>query len=253
MNEHFGVARRAEDGAALDQRVPEDVGVHQVAVVTDRDVAELALDLDGLDVLGAAVTGRRVARVPDRRPPDEGVERFHVEDIRHMPRAVHSDEAIPVRGCGHDPRGFLPAVLERVEPQIGEARGLRVVPDPHHPALFVEPVRRIPAGRTGVIYYREFDLAHPRILPGRDFVHRLLRGGQPAEAVPERVGKTLDLQIHRAHPVHPRPERAAADHPDRRERDALAGGERRESVRVPRSDADERRAGDSPNRTPSSR
>ena len=48
VKDDFGVARGAEDRAVLDELVSEKMGVDEISVVADGDLAKLALDVDGL-------------------------------------------------------------------------------------------------------------------------------------------------------------------------------------------------------------
>src|SRR5881409_1982512 len=47
---------------------------------------------------------------------------------------------------GRDARGLLAAMLERVESEVRDVAGLRMVPDAEQPALVVEPVVLTPCG-----------------------------------------------------------------------------------------------------------
>src|SRR5262245_17860081 len=60
------------------------------------------------------------------------------EDVGHPAHRLLQVERAAVGG--RDARRLLAAVLERVETEIGDVGGLRVVPDPEEPALVVELV-----------------------------------------------------------------------------------------------------------------
>ena len=65
MQHDFGVAGGLEDRPGADQLVTQLVGVDQVAVVGDRDLAVRAVDQERLGVLELALARGRVARVAD--------------------------------------------------------------------------------------------------------------------------------------------------------------------------------------------
>ncbi len=67
-----------------------------------------------------------------------------------------ADKADPALGMemraveGDDAGGFLAAMLEGVEPERGQRRGVRVVVDAEDPALLVQPVFGKPA-QVGIV------------------------------------------------------------------------------------------------------
>ena len=95
------------------------VGVREVAVVPERDRAARAVGDDRLRVHPVRRAGRRVAGVPDRRAPREGLQLALVEDLRDEPHVAHGEHAPAV--ADGDARALLPAVLQRVEREVGEA------------------------------------------------------------------------------------------------------------------------------------
>ncbi len=65
VQQHLGVAGRLEDRSLTHQAVAQLLGVDEVAVVADGDLAVRAVDQDRLRVLEAAFAGGRVADVAD--------------------------------------------------------------------------------------------------------------------------------------------------------------------------------------------
>ena len=121
-----------------DQRVAQLAGVHQVAVVADRELAVHAVDDDRLRV-GRPCSRRRSSsgrgRWPGARAASQrlGVERL--VDVAHRLRVADLDAV----GRG-DAGALLPAMLQRVQPEVGEVRGLGVAEDPEDAALVLELV-----------------------------------------------------------------------------------------------------------------
>ena len=116
----LGVGGGAEPHALLLQLRAQLVGVREVAVVPERDGAAGAVGDDRLRVHPVRRAGRRVAGVPDRRAAGQGLQLALVEDLRdeaHVPDGEH-----PAAVADGDARALLPAVLERVEREVGEAR-----------------------------------------------------------------------------------------------------------------------------------
>jgi hypothetical protein len=138
MKDDFRVTRRAENRAAVNELLPQDVSVDQVTVVANCYLAVPAVDVDGLDVGGGAFAR---CRVPDvsygsfsfQFLEDLGAE--HVSDIPLGFSALKSARG----GCDH-PGTFLPTVLKGVKAQVAEACGVGVAIDSENTALFSEPV-----------------------------------------------------------------------------------------------------------------
>ena len=106
MNDDFGVGGGLEDRALADQRVAQLAGVDEVAVVTERQLAVHAVDDDRLRVGEAALAGRRIAHVADRRGARQLRQRVVVEgfvDIAHRlarrGSGLPSDAAMPALSC----------------------------------------------------------------------------------------------------------------------------------------------------------
>ena len=112
------VGGAAEGDAALLQRVPVLDGVGQVAVVGEGQLAAVVAP-DRLRVLPGAAAGGRVADVADRHVALERPQLLLVEDLGDEARVAHRRDVAAL--AGGDPGRLLPAVLERVEAEVGEA------------------------------------------------------------------------------------------------------------------------------------
>ena len=137
VQDHLGVRGGLEDRARRLELLAQDRGVHEVAVVADRDRAAVALDQVGLRVRRHGLARGRVAHVADRAVPGERLEPADGEHVVDEAHALLEPEPRRRRG---DARGLLAAVLQRVEPHVGEVCGLGVTEDAEEPALVVEVV-----------------------------------------------------------------------------------------------------------------
>ena len=138
MQQHLGVAGRPEDGSLADEFVAQLLRVDEVAVVADGDLAVRAVDQEGLRVLELALSGGRVADVPDRRRPEQPGEGPLVERVRDVAHLARGAEPLAV--ARDDAGALLPAVLEGVQPEIGEVGRLGMVVDAEDAALVAELV-----------------------------------------------------------------------------------------------------------------
>ena len=136
MHDHFGVGRGLEDRPAPHQRVPQLAGIDDVAVVPDSQLPVHAVDDDRLRVGQAALARRRVPHVPHRHVSRQLRERLAVEDVVHI---AHRLRDADLRAVGRGNAGaLLPAVLKRVEPEVGEIRRLGMSNDSEDAALIAE-------------------------------------------------------------------------------------------------------------------
>ena len=138
LREHLGVRPGLELDAALDKVAAQQVGVDDVAVVRERELALRAGDDQRLHVRVGARPGGRVARVADRvRAPEVGQDLL-VEDLcdeAHLGEALDPGLAVG----GGDAGRLLPAVLERVEAEEGESSHILAGgEDAHHAAGFAQ-------------------------------------------------------------------------------------------------------------------
>ena len=160
MQQHLGVARRLEDRSFAHEHLAQFLRVDQIAVVADGDFAVGAVDQNRLRVLDAAVAGRRIAHVADGAHAGEPVDRRFVEVVGDVAEGLVDLQSAAVRG--RDADGFLAAMLQRVQPEIGQVGGLGVAVDAEDAALFFEshshfyrsrsidllPLRRAPASQS---------------------------------------------------------------------------------------------------------
>ena len=102
----------------LAQLVVERHGVGQVAVVGEGELAPVVAP-DRLRVLPGAAAGGRVAHVADRHVALQRPQLLLVEDLGDEAELAQRGDVAAL--AGGDARRLLPAVLERVEAEVGEA------------------------------------------------------------------------------------------------------------------------------------
>ena len=110
-------SRRSRSSTAL-TRLPLCPTRHRAARV---------LDGDGLRVLLGRVAGRRVADVTDGGEARQVRQAIGREDVVDVPHLAHVAQMVAVGR--DDAGGLLAAVLQGVEAEVGEVRGLRVSVD----------------------------------------------------------------------------------------------------------------------------
>ena len=145
MDDDLAVDRRLEDRPTRLELRAQLLGVHQVPVVGDPERALRPLDDEGLAVLEHGRPAGRIAVVADRQPSLQPRQDVLIEDLGDVPHPPVADERLAVGG--HDAGRLLATVLERIERQVRQRRGLGVTVDAHDPALFVELVEH-PAALT---------------------------------------------------------------------------------------------------------
>src|SRR5438552_2865625 len=124
LRDHLGVARGRKADALARKLVAEIARVDAIAVVAYRELAQrVGADDHGLRVLDARAAGRRVARVADRRAAAEQAEVGLAEDLTDEAHTAHQSQV--AAGGRREPRGFLAAVLERIEREENEPGGFR--------------------------------------------------------------------------------------------------------------------------------
>ena len=133
ISESLVVWKNAPCALELHAEVAE---VHEVPVVRDGDQALGRFHADGLRVQQRRVACRRVARVPDGHVALEARDHVVGENFRNQPHALDIREMGPV-GCS-DAGGFLPTMLQRIEPEIDLPRRIRMPVNRHDAAVFAE-------------------------------------------------------------------------------------------------------------------
>ena len=115
----LGIGRRAERHVALAQLGVELDGVDQVAVVGQGERAAVVAD-DRLGVLPLRGAGGRVADVADRHVTDQGAELVLVEDLGDQALVADGHDLAPPESA-RDPGRLLAPVLERKQTKVCDA------------------------------------------------------------------------------------------------------------------------------------
>ena len=155
QRQHLGVARRGEPEALVEQFVAQRGGVHEVAVVGQRERAVHRLDEERLDVALGVRAGGRVAGVADRVVADERRQHLGREDVGDEPGLLVDTD--PTAVAHRDPGRLLAAVLQREQTEERQLRDPVAVRrrDAEHAALVLRGVvvveRDRPSG-PGVVW-----------------------------------------------------------------------------------------------------
>ena len=139
VDDDLGVAGRLEDRAAPVEGPAQLHRVRQIAVLGDREAALGELGEQRLDIAQRRFAGRRIAHVADRRAPGSCAHHLvAVEiagDVAHRPVRVEMG-AVEAGDAGR----FLAAVLQRVQPERDEARGIVGTPNAENAAFLAQLV-----------------------------------------------------------------------------------------------------------------
>ena len=138
VHHHLAVAAGAEDRAAAFELSANRPGVHQVSVVGEGDGASVRVRAEGLGVSEQTPPGGGIANVADRVTAGKLGEIPLVEHVRDETHGAVNGVLATLRGA--DSGALLPPVLERVEAQVGDFRGLRVPVDAENSALVLDPI-----------------------------------------------------------------------------------------------------------------
>jgi hypothetical protein len=139
VDDDLGVHGGLEDAAALDQFAPEARRIGQVAVMPDGEAAGGELREQRLHVAQHGVAGGGVAVVADRgmavQPADH---RLAVQVVADLSEAAMGMELPAVER--DDAAGFLSPMLQGVQAERGERRGVGRAPDAENAAFLVQLV-----------------------------------------------------------------------------------------------------------------
>ena len=145
VEDDFRVRRRGEKRAGGLELRANLTGVDEVSVVRERERPATGREHDRLGVGEMRPPGRRIPHVPDRRASGETREPRLVEDVGDVSHLALDDE--PAVGEGRDARGLLAAVLERVQPEIGDVRRVLAIGDSEDAALVAKAVPGLHSSR----------------------------------------------------------------------------------------------------------
>jgi hypothetical protein len=117
----------------------------------EREAAGIEIDEEGLDVAENVVPAGGVAHMADGRvalqPVDDGAGCKVVADEAEAPLGM---KPFPVEG--DDACAFLAAMLEGVEAERRQGRGVRMIEDAENAAFFMEPIGFEPIRRRLMVF-----------------------------------------------------------------------------------------------------
>src|SRR5260370_15867846 len=115
------------------------VGVGEVAVVADGEPAELEIGEQRLHVAQRHLAGRGIAHMAEGGMTEEPADDFlRAEILADMTHAAMGMELLAV--IGHDPGGFLAAMLERVQAERNQRGGVGMAVNPEDAAFLAQMV-----------------------------------------------------------------------------------------------------------------
>ena len=139
VDEHLAVGGGLEQAAAPDQRTAQDHGVGKVAVVRDRQAAELEIGEQRLHVAQHGVAGGGIAVVADRTGARQAGHDARVgEIVADQAHPLVAPQLLAVE-AGDAGRGLAP-VLQRVQRERGDRGGVGAVPHADHGAFLMRMV-----------------------------------------------------------------------------------------------------------------
>ncbi len=113
-------------------------GIGKIAVVTERDLALVAVDQDGLRVQQRFVAGRGIPRVPDGQVAGKLRENAGLENFFDF---AHGTMELEFRAVARDDAGgFLAAMLESVKAEVNQIRGFGMAKNAEDATMVVEMV-----------------------------------------------------------------------------------------------------------------
>ena len=139
VDDDFGVAGRLEDRAAPVERPAELHRVGQIAVVGDREATLGKLGIKRLDVAQRGFAGGRIAHVADRAAARQRA--HHLVAVEIAGDMAHRAMRVEIGAVEAGDAGrFLAAVLEGVQAERDEARGIVGAPHAEDAAFLAQLV-----------------------------------------------------------------------------------------------------------------
>ena len=138
MDDDFGVTVGLEDGAAMFEFAAMLAGVGEISIVPESELALVAINHDGLRVEESFVASGRVTCVTDGEIAREFRENAGLKNFFDFAHGAMSVEFFPV--ARDDAGGFLAAMLQGVETEIGEVSRFGMAEDAEDATVVVEVV-----------------------------------------------------------------------------------------------------------------
>ena len=116
-------------------------GKWEITVVTKRELSPVAIDQERLGFSKRNAAGRRISNVTDAAAPGQIRELFLTKYFADIAHAAIGVQAFSVGG--NHPGRFLPAMLQGIQPEISEPRGILMIEDTKYATLVFELVQHL--------------------------------------------------------------------------------------------------------------
>src|SRR4029077_12613924 len=135
MQDDFAIRSGLENRAFAFEFIAQEIGIDQVPVVGDGELAAHAIDHERLRVLDRARPSRRVTGVPDRARPFQFFQLSLAEHLRDQPHTLVDEKRSAGPVARDDPSALLPAMLECEQPVVSEHGRVLVAKYAEEPTL----------------------------------------------------------------------------------------------------------------------
>ena len=139
MQNHLGIGGRLADGAFFDEGIAQRESVGKIAVMAEGKAAGIEIDEKRLHVAQHRIAAGRIADMAHRHVALQPLDhRARGEMVADQADAAFGMEVVPVEA--DDAGRFLAAMLERMQTERGQSRGIGMIEDAEDAALLVQPV-----------------------------------------------------------------------------------------------------------------
>ena len=139
MKDHLGVGGRLHHGAFAHELAAQRDAIGEIAVMADGKAAGIEFGEQRLDVAQDGFAGRRIAHMADRGGAGQAIDDLTPgEGVADQPEPPFGMEPLAVEG--DDTGGFLAAVLQGMQAERRDRRGVRMAENAEYAALFAQPV-----------------------------------------------------------------------------------------------------------------
>src|ERR1043166_2524942 len=135
MQDDFAIRGGLENRAFAFEFIAQEIGINQVAVVGDGELAAHTIDHERLRVLDRARPSRRVTGVPDCARPFQLFQLSLAEHLRDQPHTLVHEKGSVRPVAGDDSGALLPAMLEPEQPVVSEHGRVLVAKYAEEPTL----------------------------------------------------------------------------------------------------------------------
>ena len=161
VEDDFAVGGGLENGAFAFQFVAQDVGVDEVAIVRDGELAAEAIDDKGLGIFHRARSGGGITGMADGPLALQTLQFRLPKNLRDKAHVAMQLEGRAGAVAGDDTGALLPAMLEREKPVISEHGRIRMTEDGEDAAL-VHRIGRLRRWKKFVLDHRPRKILIPR-------------------------------------------------------------------------------------------